>query len=257
MMVRIITILLLTFSFQQAGFGWGQTGHRVVGKIAEKYLSKRALNNINKILWPANLPMSGTWMDEIRSDTAYDYTYTWHWVTIPEGQSFDPDVQEPSGNAFTALQQIITALKSDTLSAQKEQEYLKMLVHLVGDIHQPLHVGTGQDRGGNDVRVDWMGNPSNLHRVWDSDLIDSKQLSYTELAHYLELRATPDLKKQWQAALPGQWLEEAMKLRSSLYDIPEDRKLGYQYLFHNFPLVEQQLLKAGIRLAGILNEIYG
>ena len=183
--------------------------------------------------------------------------YTWHWVTVPTGQIFDPEIQEEGGNAYEVVQQIITALKTDTLSLKQEQDYLKMLVHLVGDLHQPLHVGTGDDRGGNDVRVVWMGDSSNLHRVWDSDIINAKQLSYTELAAHLNRRATPEMVTQAQSATPEQWLREAMNLRPSVYNVPEDGWLGYDYMYVNYPIIEDQLLMAGLRLAGILNDIYG
>lgn len=253
--LTLLTALLLTL--QLPAFGWGQIGHRVIGQIAEWHLNKRAAKNIHQILGPHSLAIVSTWMDEIRSDSTYDYTNTWHWVTIPNGQQYDQSQQEASGDAYAVVNQIIAGLKSDTLSAQKEEEYLKMLVHLVGDLHQPLHVGTGEDRGGNDVRVQWMGEPSNLHRVWDSDMIDGKQLSYTELAQHLNRRATGRLVQQWQSASTEQWLQEAIKLRPSVYDLPEDQRIGYEYSYVNYPVVEKQLLLAGIRLAGILNEIYG
>lgn len=252
-----MTLLSLILMVQAQSLGWGQIGHRTIGLIAEWHLTKQAYKKISKILGPASLAMSSTWMDEIRSDSTYDYTYTWHWVTIPTGQQYDKTLQEASGDAYAALQKIIGSLKSDTLSPSEEQEYLKMLVHLVGDLHQPLHVGTGDDRGGNDVEVQWMGEDTNLHSVWDSQMINSKQLSYTELAQHLNRRVTPAMTKAWQRATPAQWLDESIAIRPMVYNIPENQALSYEYLYVNYPIVEQQLLKAGIRLAGILNEIYG
>ncbi len=256
-MNRPLLTLLFFFMSLSFSFGWGQTGHRTVGQLAEWHLNRRAAKNINALLGPTSLAMVSTWMDEIRSDSTYDYTSTWHWVTVPPGKTYDSAIQEPTGNAYQTVQRLIGSLKSDTLSAQQEREYLMMLVHLVGDLHQPLHVGTGTDRGGNDVRVQWMGEPSNLHRVWDSDMINSKQLSYTELAQYLNRRADDDFVKQWQATPPSDWLTEATQLRGTVYDVPEDGQIGYQYAYRNFPVVERQLLLAGVRLAGVLNEIYG
>ena len=256
-MTRWLVTLFFIFITLSTSFGWGQIGHRAVGQLAEWHLNRRAMKRINRVLGPTSLAMVSTWMDEIRSNSAYDYTHTWHWVTVPPGQPYDSAIQEPTGNAYEAVQQLIAGLKSDTLSTQQEREYLMMLVHLVGDLHQPLHVGTGTDRGGNDVRVLWMGDSSNLHRVWDSDLINSQQLSYTELATYLNRRADDAFVRQHQSAPPSEWLPEAMQLRETVYDVPEDGRLGYQYAYHNVPVVEHQLLLAGIRLAGVLNEIYG
>ena len=256
-MIRLLTTLFFLLVLSSTTFGWGQIGHRAIGQLAEWHLNRRAAKNIDALLGPTSLAMASTWMDEIRSDSAYDYTYTWHWVTVPSGQSYDPAIQEPTGNAYEVLQRLIAEIKSDTLSAQREREALMMIVHLVGDLHQPLHVGTGDDRGGNDVRVLWMGDSSNLHRVWDSDIIDSKQLSYTELATHLNRRATPGFIRKWQPVPMSQWLDEAMQLRATVYDVPDDNRLSYPYAYHNYPVIEQQLLLAGVRLAGILNALYG
>lgn len=253
---KLTIALLLILSIQAPGFGWGQIGHRVIGQIAEWHLKKQAHKRINKILSPVSLAMASTWMDEVRSDTSYNFTNTWHWVTIPTGEQYNKAMQESTGDAYEALKNIIRALKSDNLSLTEEQEYLKILVHLVGDLHQPLHVGTGEDRGGNDVKVQWMGEDTNLHSVWDSRMIDSKKLSYTELAQHLNRKATQPLIKEWQNINPEGWLQEAIDLRPIAYHIPEDHTLGYAYLYKNYPIAEQRLLMAGVRLAGILNDIY-
>ncbi|WKN44692.1 S1/P1 nuclease [Tunicatimonas pelagia] len=258
-MKRLLTTLLLIAVTNQLSWGWGQTGHRAIGQLAQWHLSRAAEARITQILGPVDLAMASTWMDEIRSDSAYDYTNTWHWVTVPTGTSYNPEIQEPTGDAYEATQRIIAALKSDTLPLQQEQEYLKILVHLVGDLHQPLHIGKGDDRGGNDVRVRWMYEPdsSNLHRVWDSDMLNAKQLSYTELATHLNRYVTPELVSETQSVYMEQWLDEAVELRGAVYDVPDDKRLGYEYMYHNWPIVEQRLLLAGLRLASILNDIYG
>ena len=255
--MRKLVCLLLFFAGYQTVFGWGQIGHRAIGQLAQWHLNPLAEAQITRILGPVDLAIASTWMDEIRSDSAYDYANTWHWVTIPSGTTYNPEIQEPTGNAYEAVQQIVKALKGGGLSSEQELEYLKMLVHLVGDLHQPLHVGTGDDRGGNDVRVLWQRDSSNLHRVWDSNMINDKQLSYTELAAHLNRHVTPEKIKQAQSVLPEQWLSEAMSLRDTVYDLPGSRRIGYQYMYRNWPVVEQQLLLAGLRLAGILNDIYG
>ncbi|MEM6840885.1 MAG: S1/P1 nuclease [Bacteroidota bacterium] len=258
-MKKLITTLSLIIFISHSGFSWGPTAHRAIGQLAQWHLSRSAEARITQILGPVDLAMAGTWMDEIRSDSAYDYTNTWHWVTVPTETGYDPEIQEPTGNAYEATQRIIAALKSDTLSSQQEQEYLKMLIHLIGDLHQPLHIGKGDDRGGNDVRVRWMyeSDSSNLHRVWDSDMINAKQLSYTELATHLNRYVTPELVSETQSVYLEQWLDEAVELRAAVYDIPDSKRLGYEYMYHNWPIVEQRLLLAGLRLASILNDIYG
>ncbi len=234
---------------------WGPTGHRVTGYIAQKYLNKKAKKAVQRILGGHSLAMVSTWMDEVRSDSTYDYMADWHWVTIPDGQTYEQAEKNPNGDVIMTLERIIAELKSRKLNPAEEAERIKILVHLVGDIHQPLHVGRGNDRGGNDVRVMWFRTDSNLHRVWDSDMIDDTRLSYTELAE--SLIPPPDsLRKVWQSASVRDWAYESMRYRRQVYDIGNAR-LGYAYAYKYFYIVRERLLQAGIRLAGILNKIYG
>jgi hypothetical protein len=252
----IISLLLLVCLIGQS-FGWGQNGHRVVGQLAEWHLNKKARKNIEAILKHESIPMVANWMDEIRSDKAYDHTATWHWVTIPDGESYNREYQEASGDAYQMLLNIKEKLKSKSLSEKEEREYLKMLIHIVGDLHQPLHVGRGDDKGGNDVRVFYFNQETNLHSVWDTKMIEGQNLSFTEIATHLNKRATPETVKTYQAASEEDWLKEAMSFRPMVYDIPENKRLSYQYNYKYYNLVEERLLAGGLRLAGLLNEIYG
>lgn len=243
--------LLVTLS----AFGWGATGHRATGYIADQYLSKKARKALEKILQGQSLAMASTWMDEIRSDSTYNYTADWHWVTVQDGQTYEQSIKNPKGDVIGTLEKIIAELKSHTLSPKEEAERIKMLIHLVGDIHQPLHVGGGNDRGGNDVKIMWFRVDSNLHRLWDSDMIDDTKLSYTELAQSLD-KPTATQLSTWQKASVRDWASESMGFRKQVYDYGQG-KLGYQYSYKYFSIVRERLLQAGVRLAGILNEIYG
>ncbi len=252
----VLFTLLFTFSGTESSQKWGKTGHRVVGHVAEQYLTPLAKKEIKSILGDESLAIASTWMDEIKSDSAYDHTHDWHWVTIPEGKTYAETEKNPNGDLIRALNDIITALKSGNLDKKEEAEKLKMLVHLVGDIHQPLHVGTGEDRGGNDVDVEWFWEPSNLHRVWDSEMINDSKLSYTELSSSINHPNKEQLKK-WQSTSVLDWARESKQLRDQVYSLPDDRQLGYEYTYKNFDTVEERLLQAGVRLADVLNKIYG
>jgi len=253
-MKKLIIIQLILLVVIEAS-AWGPTGHRATGLIAEKYLTKKARKELQRILGGQSLAMASTWMDEIRSDTAWNFTADWHWVTVQDGQSYDQSEKNPNGDIIQTIEKIIEALKSKKLNAKEEVEQLKMLVHLIGDLHQPLHVGGGNDRGGNDVRVSWFRTDSNLHRVWDSDMIDDTRLSFTELAESLE---KPDETRlaALQKTNVRDWATESMTYRKQVYNIG-DGKLGYLYSYNNFHIVRMRLLQAGVRLAGVLNEIYG
>ncbi|WP_162416673.1 S1/P1 nuclease [Cyclobacterium roseum] len=248
---------LLAIGMVLNSFGWGQNGHRVVGQIASWHLNKKAAKAMERILGSESLAMSANWMDEIKSDPEYRYLNPWHYLTVKTGKGYDPGIQEDGGDAFSKTNMIIAALRDGKLDAETKAVYLKMLVHLVGDLHQPLHVGTGEDRGGNDVKVFYFNQSTNLHAVWDTQIIEGKNLSYTELAEHLNRRANKSLVRKYQGDPLEKWLEEAVALRPIIYNLPENNRLSYEYGYHTFPIIEERLLAGGIRLAGILNEIFG
>jgi hypothetical protein len=254
-MKKYSLLVLFSLIFQHALLAWGPTGHRVTGLIASKYLNKKAKKEVDRILKGQSLAIASTWMDEIRSDSLYDYAEDWHWVTIPDGQTYDQAVKNKNGDVIQTIERIIAELKSRKLSEKEEAERLKMLIHLVGDIHQPLHVGRGDDRGGNNIKVMWFRVDSNLHRIWDVDMIDDTKLSYTELAESLDVPTESQLQ-QWSRSSVRDWAQESIALRPQVYGYDRDR-LGYEYAYKNFHLVRHRLLQAGVRLGSILNEIYG
>ena len=237
-----------------SSFGWGPNGHRATGWIAEKHLSKKARKAIEKLLKGQSLAITATWMDDVRSDSTYDYMVDWHWVTIPFGNTYDKTTKNPNGDIIATLERIIAELKSKKLTEEEQVNRIRILAHLVGDIHQPLHVGGLDDRGGNNVKVNWFRNESNLHRVWDSDMIDDTKLSYTELAQSLD-KPTAAQILAWQKTSVRDWANESQALKDNVYAIGNG-KLGYEYAYKNFPIVRTRLLQAGVRLAGIINEIY-
>lgn len=254
-MLRWFTILFCILLATEAAYPWGPTGHRVIGQVAEQYLTKKARKRLNKILNGQSLAIVSTWMDEVRSDSTFDYMTDWHWVTIPDGMTYEETQKNRNGDIIETLERIAGGLRAGQTTPEKQKQYLLILVHLVGDIHMPLHVGNGEDRGGNDIRVSWFGRPSNLHRVWDSDMIDETRLSYTELAASLEQPGEEQVKS-WQQSGIRDWAHENTVYRQPVYQIGNGQ-LGYDYSYWNLPMVRQRLLQAGIRLAGLLNEIFG
>lgn len=251
---KVMALALICFSIVEV-FGWGATGHRATGLIAEQYLTAKAKKRIALILEQESVAMVSTWMDEIRSDSTYNYSTDWHWTTIPDGKRYEDVEANPDGKVVMMIEKITKELKSGKLTAKQEREYLKMLIHMIGDIHQPLHVGKPGDKGGNDVKVKWFRSESNLHRVWDSEMIDDTKLSYTELAQSLVKPDKVTLTK-WQKASVREWAAESMSYRHQVYDIGNGN-LSYQYGYKYFSVAKQRLLQAGVRLAGLLNEIYG
>lgn len=253
----LISLLLITgffFNTHEAK-RWGQIGHYVTGEIAEQHLNDLAKVRVNHILGDRSIAISTVWMDDIRSDPKYDFD-TWHYVTIPDGEKYDKSVQPESGDIIWALETLIAELKEGNLSEEEEAEKLKLVMHMIGDIHMPLHVGNGEDRGGNDVRLQWFGENRNLHSVWDSGIIESIQMSYTELAEELNT-VTPEQVNEWQNDSVREWAYESMEYRDEVYDLPDNMRIGYEYRYFKKDIVFKRLLQAGVRMAGVLNEIYG
>lgn len=216
----IVSIFLLVFITAEASslpsFDWGKNGHRSTAQIAQNHLKKRAERKINKILNGKSLALISTFGDEVKSDPRYKKYSKWHYLNMTPGKSY-AEVKDSIGpNLIWAIQECETKLKDKETSSEDQRFYLKMLVHLVGDLHQPLHVGHGYDYGGNSIKLEWFGHRSNLHRVWDEDLIDSYKMSYTELARN-EQQLT---KKQLQAIQSGtllDWMKESQLLAEKVY----------------------------------------
>jgi hypothetical protein len=242
-------------SSEMENLRWGQIGHYVTGHIAENHITEKTAAELDRVIGDESLATAAVWMDDIRSDSNYDYTSTWHWVTIPDGMTYDETDKNPDGDVLWALESLIVDLKEGGLSPKEEHDKLKMVVHMVGDIHQPLHVGTGEDRGGNSARVQWMGENSNLHRVWDSNMIESRQMSYTEISDNIDV-IDQETVDEWQDATVRDWAYESMDYREDVYNLPDNNRIGYEYRYANYDFVEERLVMAGVRLAGVLNEIY-
>lgn len=254
-MKKALLIIAIVFASNSL-FAWGKTGHRVVGNVAYQHLTPKAKKNIQSILRHEHLNMVGNYMDFIKSDKKNDFMSSWHYCTVPDGKTYDEVGAPDEGDAVVTVERLIAELKSKEFTYESELENLKYLVHIVADMHQPLHVGNGEDRGGNDVKLEFMWKKSNLHRVWDSGLIDYQQLSFSEYTQWIN-HTSEDQVRQWQSEGTRVWLEEAMNYRDGIYELPDDGKLSWVYNYTHIATVNERLLKAGVRLAGILNEIYG
>ena len=251
--------LLFTLSSFASATGepqWGPTGHRTIGEIATGHLTKRARKKVEKLLDGHTLAYVSTFGDEIKSDKRYDKYYTWHYVNFPMGARYEDSRKEEKGDIMTGMEHCITVLKDENASKEDQAFHLKMLVHLIGDLHQPLHVGLAEDRGGNDIEVTWHYKKSNLHRVWDSEMIESWNMSYTELEQNIRELSTEQIRLIESGSLLD-WMYDSRKLAERVYaSASPDDKLGYRYSYDHLGTVMEQLRKAGIRLAKVLNDIY-
>lgn len=255
----LIVIVLSAQPFRS--YAWGQLGHRIVGEIADSYLTEKAKAEIRKILGNESIAIASNWPDFIKSDSNYKYLDVWHYINFDKNLNYaqfsEVLKRDTAVDAYTQLQIVISKLKQKKLKKEEKVFYLRMLIHIVGDIHQPLHVSPAGTTGGNAIKVQWFNEPSNLHRVWDSDLIDQQQLSYTEYTASIN-HITATERKKLQNAPMSRWLFESYSLAQDIHnEITETNpRLGYRYNFDHIATLNRQLLKGGVRLAGLLNAIF-
>lgn len=254
-MLKTLALALLISLIANEAYGWGQTGHRVTGEIAETYLTPEAKQAITDLLGPEDLAEASTYADEMRSNPSEFWQRTaspWHYVNVTLGQAYMK--APPEGDAVSALDLFSRTLKDPSSPKENKQLALRFIVHIIGDLHQPFHSGTSEDRGGNLIRVKFFGDDTNIHRVWDSELIDGQQLSYTEWTKRLKRQINPKQAEAWMETDPKVWIAESVKIRAGLY--PENPVLSWDYQYANMPTVKQRLQMGGVRIAAYLNQLF-
>lgn len=248
--MRQFIIILVTATML---FGWGKTGHRVIGLIAEENLSPATKAELTKLFGHTDLARIANWADEVKSDPAWKHADDWHYCTVLDSMEYRGP--EDGGRAVQKVTEFSKLLQKGSLGEKDSRNVLRFIVHIVGDLHQPLHVGNGTDRGGNDVKVSWFWDETNLHRVWDSQMIDHMQYSYTEYAQQIQLGLTDKEKADMLDPSILNFVHNSRALHPQVYDIG-DGKLAWPYVYKNRELMEDRLLKGGFHLAAVLNDIY-
>ncbi|MGE5108856.1 MAG: S1/P1 nuclease [Sphingobacteriales bacterium] len=255
----VAAALLITVSINS--FAWGPTGHRVVGEIANAYLTQKAKLAIKAILGTESVAIASNWADFVKSDSTMNYLNAWHYINIKAGMNYTDFAaylqSDTTTDAYTKLNFLIKELKKKHLAADKKKMYLHLLIHLAGDVHQPMHVSRAEDQGGNKIKVLWFNEPTNLHSVWDDKLIEFQKLSYTEFTASIN-HSTLTERRALQKQSITEWFYESYQLADKIYSgiTQPDQKLSFRYNFENIETIDRQLLKGGIRLAGLLNEIF-
>ncbi len=255
-LTHALLLLFLCSSFNPSEVKWGKTGHRVVGKIADNYLKASSKRKIQKLLHRKSLAFVSTYADEIKSDKRYNEFYTWHYINMPLDATYETSKKNPKGDLVTGIAYCKKVITDENASIEDKAFYLKLLIHLVGDLHQPMHIGKEKDKGGNDVKLQWFYKDSNLHRVWDTEMINSYGMGYDELAENADVLS----KKQVKAIQEGtiiDWVNETHEITKKIYKSAKpNENLRYRYSYNHFKTVRSQLQIAGIRLAKVLNDLF-
>lgn len=240
-----------------SAFGWGQKGHDVTASIAQNHLTPAAASAVDSLLQGQSMVYWANWLDGASHTPKYDYSKTWHYKNIDPEYTYESMPPAPGGDIVSALKEQTKFLSSGAGTRAENALALKMIIHLMGDLHQPLHMGWKKDRGGNGRSLYFFERATNLHSLWDSSLPEgAHKWSYTEWTDQID-RANPGTIEIITSGSFDDWGRETASIAADVYAAtPEESKISYDYIQAWTPVVEQQLLKAGLRLAQVLNGIF-
>lgn len=267
--MKQILIAVLAAVMPLLGYGWGQKGHDVTASIAEAHLTAEATAMVDSLLDGRSLVYWANWLDNASYTPELRYTKTWHYKNVNEGVRYEEMSPNPAGDAVTAIKSRMEILTDSTKSLDEKVLALKILAHVVGDLHQPLHLGHATDLGGNRVKVKFFDRDTNLHSVWDTSLPEAvHKWSYTEWREQLD-RLSPEqidaiifpgitdsAEKVYTPKLIDTWAKETVEAAAKVYKaMPAGTKISYDQIARSAPIIEEQLLKGGLRLAFLLNTV--
>lgn len=251
-MKRSIIILLSIFFLTPAfTFAWGSKGHKIIAAIAKKCLEKQVADSVQYYLGSMSFEDASVWMDEMRSDHSYDYLKPWHYVNVEKDKTY---VKTKDPEVVNQIEIYIASLKEKGERDKEKTNFaLKILFHLIGDLHQPLHCGYADDKGGNTIQVQFIDKGTNLHKVWDTEIIEDANIT---LGACLKLCDEIPLaeKNKIQNNSIELWMTESRALLPEVYNF--DTKIKQDYIDKNKLVIEKQLVRAGIRLAMLLNQTF-
>ncbi len=279
----LLWFLLLAIASSQAE-AWGSRGHRIIAALAEQQLDSGTKAAIASLLGPEDLIAAATWADEMRSAQDNppfwnEFANHWHFVNLPVAGNYAESAGNPHGDAVAAYRTFSAILLDQPLpdgpvqtglrlyfgpgdlhSLPVKRFALKFLIHIVADLHQPLHSGYASDHGGNDIKLSWHGKDTNLHALWDSQLLEHEKLSEANYCKRLQYRIShtqaADLRHM-QSIDAVQWLQESSELLLRIHARqPQAAVEDSGYMDEFVPIAENQLMKAAVRTAYVLNNLF-
>ncbi|WP_194833241.1 S1/P1 nuclease [Nocardia sp. XZ_19_369] len=252
----------ILLSVPPAANAWGAQGHNTTGAIADLRLTAAARDEVARLLAGEPDPtLAGVanWADEVRANDPElgKISAPWHYVNIGEnGCVYDPAVNGNNGqNVIEALRRQTATLADRSRPAADRGQALKFVVHFVGDIHQPMHAGYARDRGGNEVRVEYLGRSTNLHSVWDSRMLDTRHASNAEELQRLLALPAPDLPPTQPDTDPIRWAEDSCRVLETPGVYPASSTIGDEYTRQFLPIAETRLRRAGELLGRLVNAV--
>ena len=261
LLLRFLSILLL--ALPAPAFAWAPLGHQVVAAIAARHLTQAARSQVSALLGGeagAMMVLDSSWADEIRSDRPE--TAPWHYVNIELGSGgYNAPRDCPGGDCVVAQINRDAAILTDGHASRTAKvEALRFLIHLIGDVHQPLHAADRHDKGGNDIKLRWHSKRLSLHQVWDQDVVTVLGQDSDRIAAASDAALSPQQKQQMSGGAPADWANESFALAGQEIYAPLPQggriRLSDDYMVRESGVARLQLAKAGLRLAALLNRIY-
>lgn len=250
-MKRLSLLLLLTLFNTNHSFAWGKKGHIMVAEVAFNSLDAATKKQVLYYLDGMTIQQAATWMDDASQQPGYGYMKTYHYVNFNKGEKV---TLKKGNNVIYILDKTIRELQNKKqLSKAQIKIKLLFLFHLIGDIHQPLHVGYGYDKGGNKTQLNFKGQGTNLHAFWDSGIIRHKRINLKDC-----LSANAFSKSQLanlQKINVVTWAQESNNLLGKCYNT-QGNIVTQKYLDNSTPIIKTQIAKAGIRLAAVLQTVF-
>ena len=246
MMKRLLVLFVFCLCFNNI-FGWGSKGHKIVAEFAKKALDKSIIDSVQYFLGTMTFQEASVWMDEVRGDHSYDYLKPRHYVNVERDATY---VKTNEDNAVNELEMVIAILQAKgPRDKEKIAMALRELFHLVGDLHQPLHCGYAEDKGGNTISVSY-GGSGNLHAIWDTGLIKEENIGLNDCLAFSNALSMKEQHAIQQIDVI-KWMNESRELLPFVYGF-ENGKITAAYSAKAKPIIEKQLVRAGIRLAAVL-----
>ena len=244
---------------------WGTTGHRIIGAAAHAMLDSKARAEVDEILGfgqqadtVAALHSACNWPDDIRDTAGWEWSSPLHYVNIPRSTPhYSVQRDCPEGLCVTAaITRYASELAKPQLSLERRWQALAFLCHFVGDVHQPLHAGFRDDRGANQVDIEYRGEEWNLHRFWDSVVAADKLLNESEMIDRIAVRGQPRLRKDWNPQEVVEWTEQSHALAVEVA-YPEGKVISEEFADQAWQVIQSQWLDSALRLTRVLNAVLG
>lgn len=245
--------------------GWGWQGHSIIAEIAWREMTPAAQQRATEILNGGELPAVASWADQVRRDEAYRWTGPLHYVNLAAGTTefrLERDCPE-AGCVVSAVRDFGAMVVREDADEKTRREALMFLIHFVGDLHQPLHAGRPEDRGGNDIGTVFFGQERNLHSVWDSGILGAgDERAWPLIAEELAGKIDAGDRLAWLAdadggdlaATAGRWAFESFRLAERYcYPVAPGTAIGAAYVDQTLPVVRLRLMQGGVRLGAVLN----